>query len=394
MLPLQGIRILDLTRLLPGPLCSLMLADLGAEVLKLEAPQGGDYARWFPPLREQMSAAFAALNRNKRSLSLDLKHPSAVEACLRLVEQVDIVIEGFRAGVMERLGLSYETLKARNSGVIMCSISGYGQDGPMAQRAGHDLNYLARSGLLSLFGAHTNEAPSMPGVQIGDIAGGSYQAVSSILAALFRRERTGEGAHCDVSMTEGLLPFLSMEFGNLNASEEVPIRGDDNILRGGIPCYGIYQCGDGKALSVGSLEPKFWIQFINVLGLPALASEQMETGAGKERVRAQVEAVLAQKTRDEWLEIFATIDACVEPVLTLDELAEDAHFVERGAFQTHEHPTEGSFVLPRSPFRMTDAEPPAHVGAPGLGEHTVDILKECGFDDEEIESLRQQGCIL
>jgi len=389
--PLEGIRVLDLTRLLPGPLCSLFLADLGADIVKIEAPMGGDYARWMPPLRQQMGAAFAAMNRNKRSLALDLKKEAGAEAFRRMVKKADVVLEGFRPGVMERLGLGYESLKAIQPKLIYCAISGYGQDGPMAKRAGHDINYQAISGVLERNGS-VESGPMVTGIQPGDVAGGSMSAVASILAALFRRERTQQGAFCDVSMTDNLLPFLSMELGNLAAGHQ-DARGEGPIT-GGIPCYGVYKCGDGKFLSVGSLEPKFWKTFVEAIGCPELVTEGMETGKKGAEIRQKVEAILSQKTRDEWVTFFEQVDACVEPVLEMDELTSHPHHVARENFVTHEHPTEGTFQLPRSPFRLSEYIPPPHTGAPALGEHSKKLLSSFDFSDEEVESLVEQGVIL
>ena len=392
-LPLSGVRVLDVTRLLPGPLCTLFLADLGAEILKVEAPQGGDYTRWFPPLRQQMSGAFAALNRNKRSLALDLKQPEGKGAFLRLVSTVDVVVEGFRPGVMDRLGLGYETLRQHHPGLVYCAITGYGQDGPMADRAGHDINYLARTGILGLTGDGEGR-PQTLGIQVGDVAGGSYLAVASVLAALYRKATTGEGAFCDVSLCEGMLPFLTMEMGGIEAGAPIPQRGDDGMLRGKLPCYGVYPCKDGKFLSVGSLEPKFWAAFVTALGLPHLLSESMETGDAGQRVRAEIEATLAQRPRDEWLAIFREVDACVEPILELDELKQDPHAQARGYFAQHDHPTEGSFSLPRTPFRFSDCDSPQHTGAPLLGQQSEEILREAGLTDDEITALREKGITL
>ncbi|MCB9643301.1 MAG: CoA transferase [Myxococcales bacterium] len=390
-LPLSGLRVLDLTRLLPGPLCTLWLADLGAEIIKIEAPEGGDYARWYPPIRQRMSGIFAALNRNKRSIAMDLKHPQAVEAFLRLVPQVDILVESFRPGVMERMGLGYEQLRVLNPRLVYCAITGYGQDGPLAQRAGHDLNYLARAGLLDVQRKADGSLP-MPGVQIGDIAGGSLVGVTSILAALYQRERTGEGSFCDVSMSESLLSFLVMELGQRAAG--LVQEPAENFLRGGVPCYGVYACQDGRYLSVGALEPKFWATLVQVLGLPELLHEALEQGEAGQRVRDALTEAFSKKTRDEWVAIFAQHDACVEPVLAVDELAQDPQWQARQALLSHEHPSEGDFVLPRSPIRLRGAEEPSLLPAPSLGQDGTVVLQELGFSSEEIEALSLSGALL
>ncbi len=391
-LPLAGLRVLDLTRLLPGPLCTLWLADLGAEIIKIEAPEGGDYARWYPPIRQQMSGIFAALNRNKRSLALDLKRPDAVEAFLRLVPQADILVESFRPGVMERMGIDYPRLRQINPRLIYCAISGYGQDGPLAYRAGHDLNYLARSGVLDLQRKADGSIP-MVGVQIGDIAGGSMVGLASVLAALYQRERTGQGTLCDIAMSESLLSFLAMELGQRAAG--LIQEPAENFLRGGVPCYGVYPCQDGRHLAVGALEPKFWIKLVHLLGLPEIADEALEQGEAGERVRETLRAVFAQKPRDAWVALLAEHDVCVEPVLSVDELADDPHWQARGAFLHHEHLTEGTFTLPRSPIRLEGQSSVSTLHpAPTLGQDGETILREAGFTSEEIDALAQTGALL
>ncbi|MCK6510634.1 CoA transferase [Myxococcota bacterium] len=390
-LPLAGLRVLDLTRLLPGPLCTLWLADLGAEIIKIEAPEGGDYARWYPPIRQQMSGIFAALNRNKRSLALDLKHSDATEVFLRLVAQADILVESFRPGVMERMGLGYDRLRQIHPRLIYCAITGYGQDGPLAHRAGHDLNYIARSGVLDL---QRNAEGSIPmvGVQIGDIAGGSMVGLASVLAALYQRERTGVGSFCDISMSESLLSFLVMELGQRAAGlVEEPA---ENFLRGGVPCYGVYACQDGRHLAVGALEPKFWVKLVHLLGLPQLAHEALEQGEAGARVRETLRETFAQKPRDAWVSFLEEHDVCVEPVLSVDELAHDPHWQARGAFLSHEHPTEGEFVLPRSPVRLNSQKAVELRPAPTLGQDGGSILSEAGLTLEEMDALVRSGALL
>lgn len=390
--PLEGLRVLDLTRLLPGPLCSLFLADLGAEILKLEAPEGGDYTRWFPPLRSTMSGAFAALNRNKRSLALDLKRKEAIDVVLQILPQIDILLEGFRPGVMDRLGLGYHTLRVHHPRLIYASITGYGQDGPLAHRAGHDINYLARAGLLAMTPS-SDDPPSLPGVQIGDIAGGSFAALSSILAAVVRRDRFGQGAFCDISMSESLLSFLVMEMGQRQAAEATG-QTASSVLRGTSPCYGLYRCGDGLWLSVGSLEPKFWLAFVQAIGLPHLSGDGLDVEQRGQAVRQEIEARLAEQPRSFWLERLEHADACVEPVLTLEEMPHDPHWKARQAFLSYLHPTEGPSFAPRSPFRLSETPPPSVSPAPSLGQDSLAILRSFGFDETSLQALLQAGVLL
>ena len=387
--PLEGIRVLDLTRLLPGPLCTLWLAELGAEIWKVEPP-GGDYTRWYPPIRQTMSGIFATLNRNKRSLALDLKHPDAVDALLALVEQVDIVVEGFRPGVMARMGLGEEVLRARNPRLIYCAITGYGQDGPMAPKAGHDINFLARSGVLDLQRQADQTLP-LVGIQVADIAGGSMAALSGILAALYQRERTGKGASCDIAMSESLLSFLVMELGQRQAGlHQEPY---EDFLRGSVPCYGVYRCQDNRFLSVAALEPKFWEAFVAVLDIPHLADAGLERGEEGERVRQELASIFASQPLAHWVERFAHVDACVEPVLTLDELSEDAHWKARGAWEEHEHPLEGRFFLPRSPIRLREQLPAPSLPAPQIGQDGHAILSSAGFSQDAITALQASGAL-
>lgn len=366
---LEGLRVVDFSRLLPGPFCSLLLADMGADVIKVESPQGGDYARYYPPMVGEYGAFFAGLNRNKRSIALDLKREEGLDAAKRLVASADVVIESFRPGVMARLGLGYEVLSEADERLIYCSISGFGQDGPLATRAGHDLNFMARSGLLDQNGV-VGEKPGMPGFQLGDIAGGALYAAVGILGALYHRERTGEGQAVDISMTEGALSFHLAVHASLAAGQ--PQSRGEGMLTGGLPSYDVYQTGDGRALAVAPLEPKFWDQFVEAIGAPELAPDGMAQGEQGRRTKEEVARILATRTRDEWMEVFARVDVCVEPVLRPEEVVEDELFVARDIF----------FHLAgvrhtRTPVTPRDAQ---HRRAPRLGEHTGEILDELGID--------------
>ncbi|HYQ81796.1 MAG TPA: CoA transferase, partial [Anaeromyxobacteraceae bacterium] len=294
-LPLDGVRVLDLSRLLPGPYATLVLADLGADVVKVEEAPGGDYLRWMPPLAGEQSGFFHALNRNKRSLRLDLKKPAGAAAFRRLVRRFDVVVESFRPGVMDRLGLGYEALRAAQPGLVLCSISGYGQDGPYRNRAGHDLDYCATAGVLALNGPP--ERPLPPGVQVADVAGGSWPAVAGVLAALVRRAATGEGGHVDVSMTDGALAMLVLQLGGA-AARGTPLQRAGEMLNGGAACYGVYRTRDGRFVALGALEPKFFRRFCEAAGRPDLAERQFDDG-GRGPL-AELTALFAARTRDEW----------------------------------------------------------------------------------------------
>lgn len=388
MLPLQGVRVLDLTRLLPGPFATLVLADLGADVIKVEEPGGGDYLRAIPPLARESSGAFLALNRNKRSIALDLRRRSGAELLLRLARRADVVVESFRPGVLARLGLGFDALRGANAAIVLCSISGYGQDGPYAGRAGHDLDYCAIAGVLAANGPPDRPLPL--GVQVADIAGGAWPAVAGILAALVRSRATGEGAHVDVSMTEGALAMRAMSLGMAWARGAPEERGR-GALTGGAASYGVYRTKDGRFVALGALEPKFFAAFCAAVGRPELATRQLdEGGAGP---RAELEEIFLARTREEWAAFAAEHDVCVAPVLEGDEPFADPQLVARGAFASVETPYEGGAVPGvATPVRLRGETAPLRP-APRLGEHGEEILKEAGLGEEEIAALRRDGLL-
>jgi alpha-methylacyl-CoA racemase len=389
MTPLQGVRVLDLSRLLPGPFATLVLADLGADVVKLEEPQGGDYLRWMPPLAGEQSGYFHAINRNKRSVALDLRRPEGAAAFLRLARGADVVLESFRPGVLERLGLGWDALHAANPRLVLCSISGYGQDGPYRERAGHDLDYAAIAGVLALNGPA--ERPLPLGVQVADLAGGSWPAVAGILAALVRRGVTGEGAHVDVSMTEGALAMLAMAHGAASA-RGAPLARAGEILNGGAACYDVYRTKDGRFVALAALEPKFFEAFCAAVGRPELADRHLDDGG--RGPRAELEAIFASRTREEWTRFAGEHDVCVAPVLEGDEPRDDPQLRARGAFVEIETPWEGR-ALPgvATPVRIRGVQAPLRA-APQLGEHTAAVLREAGFSEDELAALRASGVVL
>jgi len=389
MLALDDVRILDLSRLLPGPFCTLLLADLGADVIKVEDADGGDYLRWMPPLSGDYSALFHQLNRNKRSVVLNLKNALGREAFLRMVEASDVVVESFRPGVMERLGVGYETLRERNQRIVLCSITGYGQDGPYQQRAGHDLNYAALAGVLSITGCASGDL-GMPGIQAGDLGGGALGAAVAILAALHERERTGEGRHCDVAMLDGLVSWMGPEAARYFATGEVP-RPGTVPLNGRHPCYRIYRCADGH-LSVGALEPKFWRNFVDAIGLPHLRDDGLSDGEGAQRVVAEVEERLMTRTRVEWTAVLEGRDVCCEPVLTLDEVFADPQVQHRGLRVADGQGGPEAQCGP--PLRLIGEPFAVRRAAPGYGEHTRELLAELAYDDDTFSSMVTEGATL
>jgi crotonobetainyl-CoA:carnitine CoA-transferase CaiB-like acyl-CoA transferase len=385
-MPLTGLRVLDLSRLLPGPFCSMLLADLGADVVKVEDPQGGDYVRWSPPLHGEYSAMYHTLNRSKRSIILNLKSDVGREAFLKLAEGADVVLESFRPGVVDRLGVGYAALSAVNPGIILCSISGYGQDGPYRDRAGHDLNYMAIAGALGITGTGDGRV-AMPGVQVGDLGGGAMSAAIAILAALQHRSRTGEGQHCDVSMLDGIVSWLSIHAARYFHDGEVPGPGTLH-LNGRHPCYNVYRCQDGW-ISVGALEPKFWAELVDALGVPHLLSEAFAEGDQARRVHAEIETVLLTRTRAQWAEHLDGRDVCTEPVLTFDEVFDNEQVRHRrlriDAGQGGPLPQTGF------PFQLSRTPPQVRHPAPGYGENTREVLREAGFDDAGIDALIAAG---
>ena len=379
--PLEGIRVLDLSRLLPGPFLTMVLADLGADVVKIEDPKVGDYLRVFPPVKGGVAGRYLAVNRGKRSLALDLKAAAHVEAFLALVERADVVIESFRPGVMAKLGLGYDVLAARNPRLVMCSISGYGATGPYAHRAGHDLNYVGLAGVLAMGAEAPGHGPAMPGVQIADLAGGALWSATGILAALVGRERTGRGAHLDISMTEGALTLLAAELGNLDCGAR-PTRGAET-LNGGVACYGVYRTADDRYLSVGALEPKFYVAFSTAIGRKPDVSELVAPPAKQAQIRAEIAAILASRTRAEWLEILAAHDCCCEPVLELDELAAHPLHVAREVFFT----LDGGALGPIAQVRTPLGAPASPRLTPTLGQHSREVLTEYGLDAAQIAAV-------
>ncbi len=393
--PLSGIRILDLSRLLPGAYASQMLADFGADVIKIEEPGSGDYGRLMPPHGTGgMSLYFLAMNRNKRSMTLNLKSPEGHEIFLRLVPQADVVLESFRPGVMERLGLGYEQLKEIHPGIIYCAISGYGQDGPYHLRAGHDLNYAGYAGLLH-YNRGPHGEPAMPATQLGDLAGGSFMAVIGILTALQGRNQNGEGRMIDVSMTEGVMSLLPLVATAYMNSGVAPQPGQ-SALDGGLPCYNIYETQDRKHITLAALEYKFWHTFCTRIGHLELLPFHTPVGPGeREQSIDLLRAIFKTKTRDEWMAELADIDACAGPVYRIDEALNDPHVQARDTSITSAPlgETGESFRTLQSFPRISGVENEQRYAPPGLGEHTSELLHQIGFSDTQIEQFKAGGVI-
>ena len=427
-LPLEGIRVLDLSRLLPGGFCSLLLADFGAEVLKVEDTGAGDYIRWAPPYYEgaqdsAKSAMFLSLNRNKRSIRIDLKSEAGREVLLRLVRDYDVVLESFRPGVLDRLGVGYERMREENPGLVYCAISGYGQTGPKRDASGHDMNYLGLIGLLGLTGEgdQVSGHPTQAAGQIADLGGGALMAAFGILAALRERDgggggggvsqssasthtvpgeggdssaaRTGSGLgqFVDVSMADGALSWLAMVAGQYFADGVVPKRGEQ-LLAGAVICYRPYECVDGW-VSLGALEPKFWQAWCRGVGREDLIEKQFEHPGSE--AHAQVVETFKGRTRAQWTQFATEHDCCLEPVLDLDEALSSELVGEREMVVTLDQPGVVDGVRQLGIPVKFDRTPGEHnrLPGPGLGEHTEQVLRAAGYNDEQVAELLEQGAV-
>lgn len=385
--PLEGVRVLDLTRLLPGPLATQHMADYGAEVIKIEDTGAGDYARTMGAMGGDTSWFYQVVNRNKRSLRLDLKQEAGRGLFLRLVETADVVVEGFRPGVMARLGLGHEALAERNPRVVLCSITGYGQTGPYALRAGHDINYLGYAGVLDQIGT-AGGSPALSNVQIGDLLGGTMGAVMGIMVALFEAQRSGQGRHVDVSMTDASFAHAIFPLTEVLAHGGVPPRGEA-LLSGGVPCYGVYETADGRHMAVGALEEKFWHLLCDTLARPDLKPGHLAEGEEGGRVRAEVAAIFRTRSQREWVQVFDAVDCCVTPVLRLEESLQDPQLQARGMVME-----VGGVRQFGPPVRMSPAVARPVQPAPArTGEDSATILAELGLGGDEIERLRAQAVI-
>jgi alpha-methylacyl-CoA racemase len=389
--PLAGVRVLDLTRLLPGGFCTMLLADLGADVLKVEEPGKGDYVRWTPPFRGDVSAGHLALNRGKRSMTLNLKNPRGIDVLQRLLPSYDVLVESFRPGVMDRLGIGYDTLSSLHPGLVYCAITGYGQDGPYRDRAGHDANYLGYAGITDLNGL-VDGPPVMLGTQIADIGGGALMAAVGVLAALRGRDATGRGRFVDISMMDGAFSWIGLHLQRYFFDGE-PLRRGRGYISGGLACYRLYECGDGRWIAVGALEPQFWKAFCEALGVPEFVARHLaESQEEQDAMADRITGVLSARSRDEWLAVLEPLEACVAPVNTIEEALRDPQIVARGLIS--EAPTsDGMVPTVASPIRDRGEKPGAYPPAPGFGEHTEAALGEAGFASDEVASLRAAGVV-
>ena len=390
MSALKGLRILDLTVTLPGPYCTVLLADLGAEVIKIENPEGGDWFRHEKPAVKGMGIRFLNLNRNKKSLTLNLKSPKGIEIFLALVRKAHVVLEGFRPGVVDRLGIGYRQAVAANPQIVYCSISGYGQDGPYRLLAGHDINYLGYTGLLDL-GGFEDRPPVMPAMPIADYSGGLMAAVG-ILAALQSTQRTGKGQYVDISMFDGVLGFQHAPLAEYVATGQSPRRGKF-WLGANLPWYSVYETKDGKAVTMGPLEPHFWANFCKLLGREDLIEGHGAEEEKQEEIYHFLRKTFREKTRDEWTAFFKGQDVCVGPVQDVDEALKDVQVKHRQMIVEVEHPHAGPLLQIGIPIKFSETPGEIREPAPALGQHNDEILKELGHSPREIEKLKDERVI-
>ncbi|WP_236035074.1 CaiB/BaiF CoA transferase family protein [Alkalihalobacterium elongatum] len=389
--PLNGIRVIDLSRLLPGPYCTSFLADFGAEVIKVEEPHVGDYARWEEPKVGKESAIFSSLNRNKKSVTLNLKTNESKEVFIELIKTADVLVESFRPGVMDRLGLGYKELSEINPKLIYCAITGFGQTGPYAKLPGHDINYLSYAGLLELQG-ELNQKPALSSVQIADIGGGSLMAAIGILIAIINRGKSGKGQFVDISMLDGAVSWLQTILPNYFVNKEKPVRGE-LTLSGGKACYEVYETADQRYLSVGALEPKFWKEFcigieredlIDLLDAPQNKQNEMKVEIGE---------IILQKPLNEWIKIFEKLDTCVAPLLNFEELITNPQINERRMIEEFIGPSGEVIKHIGIPIKLSDTPGEIYSKAPELGQHNEEIFKKIGYTKEQIEKLGNIGVV-
>lgn len=389
---LEGIRVIDLTRLAPGPYCTMFLGDLGADVIKIE-PGGGRAALMVLPQtgeEEERRRAHNPEGRNKRSIVMNLKITEAQEVFCKLAEKADVIIEEFRPGVVKRLGVDYETIREINPRIIYCSLTGYGQDGPYEQFAGHDINYISTAGAQGIIGERGSRPVVITNV-IADYAAGGMHAAIGILAALMARERTGKGQHVDISMTDGVVSLMHAEAANYFATGRVPTTG--NILMfSGCPCYGIYETKDGKYISLGALEPWFYENLCKALGREDFVAHQWSEEKWEE-IDSCFSEIFLTKTRDEWVELLRQTDTCVAPIYSLDEVFSDPQVVQRKMVVEVDHPTLGKVKQVGISVKLSETPGSIRSLAPRAGEQTDEILLDLGYTKEGIEELRKSGAI-
>lgn len=389
-LPLKGVRILDLSRQLPGPVATRLLADFGADVIKIEDVQNGDDFRNTEPKINGIAARHLELNRNKRGLSLNLKSEQGKQIFMQLARQADVVLEQFRPGVVKRLGIDYEAVKAVNPKIVYCSLSGFGQEGPYRNLVAHDPNYLSLSGVLGLVGSRGGP-PVMAGPQLADMAAANYVTIG-ILLALRNKEINGVGEYVDISLFDSAFSLPLTALTAYLASGQAPSRGSERH-NGRYPWADIYATKDGQYVSVTAIESHFYKNLCVALGREDWVDLQYADDATQEQIRREMREIFARRDRDEWFALLKDKDVCLAPVLSIEEAATSEQVVSRGNIVEHEHPVAGRVRLLTTPIRMGSGRPPVRCGAPELGEHGAELLAELGYSDGQIHEFCMQGVL-
>ncbi len=377
---LAGVKVIDLSRLLPGPFCSMILADLGAEVLRIEDKRFATEGPGMPTIM-----------RNKKHMTLNLKHPRGREIFYRLAQRADVILEGFRPGVAERLGIDYQRIKEINEKIIYCSLSGYGQDGPYKNMVGHDINYLSFAGILSL-NSEAGRKPIIPPIQIADIAAGGMFAALGIMAALISRQKTGQGQYLDISMLDGLIAMLPFLVTLYWESGEEP-KGSATLLSGRFPCYNLYETKDGQYISIGALEHRFWVNLCRKLGREDFIPYQFAKGEKQREIFVCLQNTFRQKTREEWMAELKDADVCFGKVLSLEEALNDPQVKHRKMVVEFHDPKRGKQRYLASPIKLSTTPPVIRQPAAQFGEHTEEVLRELGLVEEEIKKLKEAGVV-
>ncbi|MFX0136197.1 MAG: CaiB/BaiF CoA transferase family protein [Candidatus Hodarchaeota archaeon] len=395
-LPLEGIKILDLSRLLPGPFATLLLGDLGADVLKVEDNIQGDYARWREPYLEtkngkKINYTFYCLNRNKKSITLNLKTEKGREIFYKLAKDADVILESFRPGVVNKLKVDYETIKKINPNIIYCSLTGYGQNGSYANMVGHDLNYISVAGLGILTGEYGRN-PHPPGIQIADLGTGGMNCVIAILSALIARDKFGIGQYIDVAMQDGIVYWLVRKFAEFLILNKEPQTGGER-LTGYLPSYNIYQTKDGKYIALGALEEKFWRNLCQILNCPEYSDEVSPSGPKRDEIINFLKEKFKEKKRDEWFEQMKNYDICISKVNEFKEVLEDEHIKSRNLFIEYNSPKLGPSKMVGFPFKLSETPCQVRFDAPDYGEHNYEILKSLGYSDVEIKNFKSEKII-
>jgi len=393
VMALDGIKVLDLSRLAPGPYCSMLLADFGADVTLVEAVPGASAKLGTAGLRRSESAeraaAYNALGRGKRSIALNLKEEAAREIFYELVKDADVVLEGFRPGVVKRLGVDYETLAKINPRIITCSLSGFGQTGPYSNLVGHDINYISIGGALGVTG-RPGTPPAIPVNLIADFAGGGMHAALAICLAIIARERTGRGQDIDISMSDGVLSLMTSAFTGYFSNGQ-PIRPGQFLLNGAVPWYNTYLCSDDRWFSIGSIEPHFYANLCRVLGVEEYLERQFDEAAYPE-MKAKYEAIFRTKTADEWMELMSQYDICAAPVLEMENVVKDPHNLARGMVIEVDSPI-GPVKQIGVGAKLSDTPGKVRGTSPLIGQHTGEILAALGYDEAKIATLREAGVV-